>query len=81
MTGYFYQIHVKNITEVFKNVDSFTQTMTYYGFKKDMINKNYTKYRLKGIDRIVPIGQALSIEFDWDGYELFNSMTRTINLR
>ena len=79
--GYFYQIHVKNITEVFKNVDSFTQTMTYYGFKKDMINKNYTKYRLKGIDRIVPIGQALSIEFDWDGYELFNSMTRTINLR
>ena len=55
--------------------------MTYYGFKKDMINKNYTKYRLKGIDRIVPIGQALSIEFDWDGYELFNSMTRTINLR
>ena len=36
---------------------------------------------LKGIDRIVPIGQALSIEFNWDGYELFNSMTRTISLR
>ena len=43
--------------------------------------KNYEKNCLKGIDRIVPIGQALSIEFNWDGYELFNSMTRTISLR
>ena len=66
---------------LFKNVDSFTQTMTYYGFEKDVIKKNYEKYCLKGIDRIVPIGQALSIEFNWDGYELFNSMTRTISLR
>ena len=36
-----------------------TQTMTYYGFKKDVINKTYTKYRLKGIDRIVPIGHTV----------------------
>ena len=55
--------------------------MTYYGFEKDVIKKNYEKNCLKGIDRIVPIGQALSIEFNWDGYELFNSMTRTISLR
>ena len=55
--------------------------MTYYGFKKDVLKKNYEKYSLKGIDRIVPVGQALSIEFDWDGHELFNSMTRTISLR
>ena len=55
--------------------------MTYYGFKKDVIKKNYEKYCFKGIDRVVPVGQALSIEFDWDGYELFNSMTRTISLR
>ena len=37
--GYFYQIQVNNINEVFKNVDSFTQTMTYYGFEKDVIKK------------------------------------------
>ena len=79
--GYFYQIQVNDIYEVFKNIDSFTQTMTYYGFKKDVLKKNYEKYSLKGIDRIVPVGQALSIEFDWDGHELFNSMTRTISLR
>ena len=52
--GYFYQIQVNNINEVFKNVDSFTQTMTYYGFEKDVIKKNYEKNCLKGIDRIVP---------------------------
>ena len=48
--------------------------MTYYGFEK--VIKKLSKNSLKGIDRIVPIGQALSIEFNWDGYELFNSMTR-----
>ena len=26
----------------------------------------------KGIDRVVPIGQALDIDFIWDGYDIYN---------
>ena len=42
--------------------------------QKDEIKNEFYKLNLKGVDRIVPIGQALSIELDWDGYELFSSM-------
>lgn len=79
--GYFYQVEVNKLSDIFNNINIFTQTITYFGFKKDKIKNEFYKLNLKGIDRIVPIGQALSIELDWDGYELFSSMTRTIRIR
>ncbi len=79
--GYFYQVEVDNLYDIFKNINTFTQTITYFGFKKDEIKNEFYKLNLKGVDRIVPIGQALSIELDWDGYELFSSMTRTTSIR
>ena len=45
------------------------------------MKNEFYKLNLKGVDRIVPIGQALSIELNWDGYELFSSMTRTTSIR
>ena len=34
-----------------------------------------------GIDRIVPIGQALNINLIWDGYDLSKILTREIEIR
>jgi len=39
------------------------------------------KNRLDGIDRIVPIGQALDINFFWDGYDINKILTRIIDIR
>ena len=36
------------------------------------------KYKLKGIDRVVPVGQSLNINLIWDGYDLSKSLTRII---
>ena len=36
---------------------------------------------LRGIDRIVPIGQALDIGFEWDGYDLNKILSRVIALK
>ena len=41
---------------------------------KDIIENKF------GIDRIVPIGQALDISMIWDGYDLTSSLTRAIEL-
>ena len=35
------------------------------GREKFIINN-----KIKGIDRIVPIGQALELDFIWDGYDI-----------
>ena len=58
-----------------------TQTLTYFGFKKEMILKNFNLKYFKGIDRIVPVGQALDINLNWDGYDVINALTRIIDLR
>ena len=35
---------------------------------------------LLGIDRVVPIGKALDISLIWDGYDVIDSLSRTITL-
>ena len=36
---------------------------------------------LKGVDRIVKIGHTLDFDFLWDGYNLFEEFTRTVDLK
>ena len=36
--------------------------------------------KLKGIDRIVPIGSSLNIGFVWDGYNIDKMLTRVIDV-
>ena len=79
--GYFYQFDVKNINMVLNFSNNNTQTLTYFGFKKEMILKNFDLKYFKGIDRIVPVGQALDINLNWDGYDVINALTRIIDLR
>ncbi len=79
--GYFYQFDIKNINMVLNFSNNNTQTLTYFGFKKEMILKNFDLKYFKGIDRIVPVGQALDINLNWDGYDVINALTRIIDLR
>ena len=61
----------------FSNV--FTQTLTYFGFKNEDFRKILKRRNVDGIDRIVPIGQALDISLNWDGYDIIHSLSRTID--
>ena len=57
------------------------QTMTYFGLDKKKLNEFIKKNNLYGLNRIVPIGQALDINFYWDGYDILNILTKKIDLR
>ena len=37
--------------------------------------------KIDGIDRIVPIGQALDIDFYWDGYDINKILSRIVDVR
>jgi hypothetical protein len=54
------------------------QTLGYHGFSTDQIRAILERLRLIGVDRAVPIGQALNFDTVWDGYDLIRSLTRTI---
>lgn len=57
------------------------QTLTYYGVDKIILRDFVIGSRLRGIDRIVPVGTALDIGPVWDGYDLIQSLSRVVNFK
>ena len=79
--GTFFEYDLKALDE-FKNiVNTKYQTLTYFGLNKKLLYEIITKNGLKGIDRIVPVGNSLNIGLNWDGYDIVNILTRGIELQ
>ena len=55
--------------------------MTYFGLKKDELISFVENEKLRGIDRIVPIGSALDMDLIWDGYDLPLALSRVVDIR
>lgn len=79
--GLFFEYNLKNYKELKKIINNSYQTLTYFGLDKKEIVKFIIDNNLKGVDRIVPIGQSLDISLNWDGYNVINSLTRTIEIK
>jgi hypothetical protein len=54
------------------------QTLTHYGLTRDELRLLATSGRLRGIDRMVPIGQALRFSHHWDGLDLLRAFSRSV---
>ena len=78
--GIFYIKKIKNIVELKKYISEKCQTITYLGFSKKEMLEFVKKNHLNGVDRIVPIGQAMNIDVIWDGYETLKHLSRVITV-
>ena len=56
------------------------QTVSYFGFNKEQLKLFLLNSNLSGIDRMVPIGNALDINIVWDGFEVTKHLSRVISL-
>ena len=79
--GYFYEFNIDNLAELKKTVNTKFQTLSYYGLSKSYLEIFFRNTNLEGIDRVVPVGQALDINLFWDGYDLNKILTRVIDVR
>lgn len=79
-TGSFIEIKVSSLDEVAPYVRKRDQTLTYFGFQRDQFLTLISKIDSNGIDRIVPIGEALSFNSIWDGYDLHETFIRKISI-
>ena len=79
--GFFYEYDIKKLEQIKKYINKKFQTLTYFGVEKVDLKDFIIKNKLQGIDRIVPIGQALDIGFYWDGYDINNILTRVVDIR
>lgn len=77
--GTFCDIDVNSINSITKFISKKFQTVSYFGFTKEYINKFIIENKLKGIDRVIPIGRAFDIGVIWDGYDIIRFLSRTIS--
>ena len=78
-SGYFFEYDCKDILEI-KDLcnDDRCQTVSYIGEKEMFIP--LIKSGIKGIDRVVKVGKSMNFDLIWDGYNLFERMTRAVVL-
>lgn len=81
--GFFGTVHeyaAASLNALVSIIDARFQTMATFGFSQDMLRNFVLNNRLTGIDRIVPIGRALDMDFVWDGFDMMTSLTRIVDI-
>lgn len=57
------------------------QTVTHFGFDRATLERLAARLGARGVDRIVPIGEALSFQAVWDGFDLIEDLTRRVTVQ
>lgn len=73
--GYFYTKNIASLEELSVFISKKIQTAGYFGLDATQLQLLSKMAAGKGLDRIVPIGQALAFNNYWDGYHLLNQLT------
>lgn len=76
--GYFFEYDANELEEILPILKKDCQTISYFGIDKEEIKKMVFEYGVRGVDRIVPLGQTMGLEFVWDGYMMIEAMSRVV---
>lgn len=78
--GFFFEYSLKNIEELAAVITEKYQTITYFGIDAEVLRENLIRANVRGIDRIVPVGQAMNIDVIWDGHDLIRELSRIVKV-
>ena len=76
--GLFLEIEKNSIEGIAEEVRDIDQTLSYIGLSEHEIRNLIMKISNRGVDKIVPVGQALDFNLIWDGYDLIEQFSRKI---
>ncbi len=81
--GFFICKFCENIGTVFEDIAKLNskklQTLSYCNLTPETLLQQKQARSIAGIDRIVPLGQALDFSFHWDGYDLLHELSKKDN--
>ena len=75
-SGFFYEYSCDDLTEILPLCSSRCQTIGYLG--EPIMFGTLLATEMSGVDRIVPIGKTMDFDLIWDGYNLYEMMTRKV---
>lgn len=78
--GLFTEIWIEQYQELLPVLGKETQSITYYGVNAAEIAQMVQEEGVAGVDRIVPMGKALELSLNWDGWDLIRSLSRVITV-
>jgi hypothetical protein len=79
--GLFRHLTVARLSEVLEFIDESDQTLTYWGVNADALRGFAAAAGARGLDRVVPVGEALAFDVVWDGFSLVDDMLRRVRVR
>lgn len=78
--GLFFEYDVEQLGDLSSVIIDKDQTLSYFGFEQEQLVELVENISTRGLDRIVPIGQALDFDGVWDGQSFLRSFTREVVL-
>jgi hypothetical protein len=79
--GLFRHVPVARLEDVLAFVDEGDQTLTHWGLDEESLRRLAAATGARGLDRLVPIGEALAFDVVWDGFHLVDDLLRRVRVR
>ena len=76
--GYFFEYEASVLEEIVPLLGKRCQTVSVLGVSKTEIYGLVLNYGVRGVDRIVDLGQTMGLEFVWDGFKMIEAMSRVV---
>lgn len=78
--GLFYEAVLPRLEDLAAHVRREDQTLTHFGFARAELMAFARALGGRGLNRLVPIGEALNFGRYWDGYDLLREMTQSVHV-
>ncbi len=76
--GFFFEYLAQDISELTPVLTKQCQTISVLGIEKQQIMNLVLEQGVRGVDRIVPLGETMGLEFIWDGFKMVEMMSRFV---
>jgi hypothetical protein len=78
--GMFFEASIAGLDELAPRMQRGDQTVTHFGFDLGELTAFADLCNGRGVDRMVPIGDALAFDDVWDGFDLLGEFSRLVAL-
>ena len=76
--GYFFQYKAASLNEITPILGKKCQTIAVFGIDKRSVVDFTLEKGVRGVDRVVDIGDTMGLDFIWDGFRMIEAMSRVI---
>ncbi len=76
--GFFFEYLAGSLDELVPVLGKSCQTVACLGIPLQAVRDLVLRTGVRGVDRVVPLGQTNGLSFVWDGYDLIRTMSRIV---